>query len=55
VGYSQALESAIERDIAVKKAALSDMQVGAVPLRCPACGAETLKGKRYCADCGRRL
>ncbi len=23
--------------------------------KCPACGAETAPGKKFCADCGRRL
>ena len=23
--------------------------------KCPACGAETAHGKKFCADCGRRL
>jgi ribosomal protein L40E len=24
-------------------------------MKCPKCGAENLKGKRYCGDCGQHL
>jgi hypothetical protein len=55
LGASEDLDKAIEKDIAARKSALFVPQVDLKTLRCPACGAETVPGKKYCADCGKRL
>jgi hypothetical protein len=50
IGSSENLDAAIEKDIAARKT-----KTGADPLKCPSCGAQIIVGKKYCADCGRRL
>jgi len=55
LGASEDLDNAIEKDIAARKAALFAPQPDRKTLRCPACGAEAVPGKKYCADCGKRL
>jgi len=44
------LDEGIEKEIDARKAKV-DARIG----RCPSCGAEILAGKKFCADCGRRL
>ena len=55
LGDSKDLDNAIEKNIAARKAALfatgPDRKTGS----CPSCGAEIVPGKKYCADCGKRL
>jgi hypothetical protein len=55
LGASADLDNAIEKDIAARKDALSVPQPDRKTPRCPACGAEIVPGKKYCADCGKRL
>ncbi len=43
-----------EREPAMQKAPASGTPP-VPPARCPFCGAEVIPGKKYCADCGRRL
>jgi hypothetical protein len=59
LGVEKNVDESIEKDVAVRKARLfparapraaSDQDV-----RCPACGAELIAGKRFCADCGHKL
>jgi hypothetical protein len=57
LGASENLDQTIEKDIASRKAKLFPQS----PIRpqgaqrCPACGAEVITGKKFCADCGQRL
>jgi hypothetical protein len=55
LGDSEDLNSEIEKEIAARKAALFAAQPDRKTLRCPSCGAETVAGKKYCPDCGKRL
>lgn len=57
LGASQGLDETIEKDIASRKAKLFAPGSGGVQesARCPSCGAEIIKGKKFCADCGQRL
>jgi hypothetical protein len=55
MGASEDLDNAIEKDIAARKAALIAPETERKTSRCPSCGAETVPGKKYCADCGKRL
>jgi len=54
LGIEENLEDGIEKAIAARKTALAAGS-GPAQSRCPSCGAEILAGKRFCADCGRRL
>lgn len=47
----------LEKEIASRKASLfaSVSGGGKELLHCPSCGAATIPGKRFCADCGRQL
>jgi hypothetical protein len=51
------LDKVIERDIASRKSKLyaSDSKRAQDSSRCPSCGATVIAGKKYCADCGKRL
>ncbi len=51
------LDEVIERDIASRKSKLysSASKQALASSRCPSCGAEVIAGKKYCADCGKRL
>jgi hypothetical protein len=51
------LDAEIEKEIALRKSGLfgSKLKNGNAPACCPACGAKTLSGKKFCADCGARL
>jgi hypothetical protein len=57
LGVDESLDETIEKDISARKSKLFSPK----PLRrtdgqnCPACGAEIFPGKRYCADCGKKL
>lgn len=55
LGDSAVLDETIEKDIAARTSALSAGKTRQKNLRCPSCGAETSPGKKYCADCGKRL
>jgi hypothetical protein len=57
LGASEGLDEAIEKDIAARKSRLfaaGAARVQEAP-RCPACGAEIIAGKKFCADCGQRI
>ena len=51
------IDAEIEKDIALRKSGLfgSKLKDRNAPACCPACGAKTLSGKKFCADCGARL
>jgi len=51
------IDDSIEKDVAARKAKLyrSRPKTNKESRRCPACGAEAISGKRYCADCGHQL
>ena len=54
LGVEQNLDEGIEQAIAARKARLSsgrEKRSGT----CPSCGAEIASGKKFCAECGRRL
>jgi hypothetical protein len=57
IGGSIRLDEALEKEIASRKAADLKEAAGLAKdeARCPSCGAEILPGKKYCADCGRKL
>jgi cytochrome c-type biogenesis protein CcmI len=55
LGDSEDLDKALEKDIAARKTALATPGMERKTYRCPSCGAETVPGKKYCADCGKRL
>ncbi len=54
---SDDLDEAIEKSLAARKASgrLSGSAQARNVLRCPSCGSEIIPGKKFCADCGRRL
>ncbi len=54
---SENLDEVIEKDIASRKAKLfaPDSKRVNDSSRCPSCGAEVIAGKKFCADCGKRL
>lgn len=57
LGVEKDIDEKIERDVTARKARL--FAPGPTPTAeggtCPACGAAIIKGKKFCADCGRRL
>ena len=57
LGAENDFDEAIEREIAIRKKRLFSLDSVQMPdtLRCPACGAEIVAGKKFCADCGRQL
>lgn len=57
LGVSDSLDETIEKEVASRKARLTPegSSRGQEPSRCPSCGAEVIVGKKFCADCGRRL
>ena len=54
---SDELDEIMERDIASRKSRLYGSGAKKVQdaSRCPSCGANTIPGKKFCADCGKRL
>ncbi len=54
---SENLDDLIERDIASHKAPkpAAGKRRSQETLKCPACGAEVIPGKKFCADCGHSL
>lgn len=57
LGVEKSIDEIIEKDIAARKSRLfpSSSSASKASQRCPSCGAEVVVGKRFCADCGRRL
>jgi hypothetical protein len=57
LGVEKDLDESIESEIAARKtgAAPARAQASARTESCPQCGAEVIPGKKFCADCGRRL
>ena len=55
LGASEDLDKAIEKEIAARRAGRTAPQKEREVFRCPSCGAETVPGKKFCADCGNRL
>ncbi len=57
LGASDGLDEEIEKEIVVRKAKLfasAPVPAKETP-RCPSCGAEIIRGKKFCADCGKQL
>lgn len=54
---SRDLDDTMEKAVAARKvsAGLSGPAQARNASHCPSCGAEVIPGKRFCADCGRRL
>jgi len=57
LGAEKNIDENIEKEIAARKSRLFPSGSGASQdsPRCPSCGAEVIVGKKFCADCGRRL
>jgi hypothetical protein len=60
LGVEKNVDENIERDVALRKARLypeARRQGSNIEdtRKCPTCGAEVISGKKFCADCGRRL
>ncbi len=57
LGVEKDIDEAIDRDVAARKARLfaSSPAEAQVSGNCPSCGAAVIPGKKFCADCGRRL
>lgn len=57
LGAEKNIDENIEREIAARKSRLfpSSSSASQDSPRCPSCGAEVIVGKKFCADCGRRL
>ncbi len=57
LGEENKIDEAIERDVALRRGKISGQVAleGKSSSVCPACGASIVPGKRFCADCGRRL
>jgi hypothetical protein len=57
LGASESLDASIEKDIAARKAGLFALssKESLRASRCPACGAEIIAGKKFCADCGHKI
>jgi hypothetical protein len=54
LGVEKDLDEAIEKEIAARNRRLHGPAANQAAV-CPACGAEQIPGKKYCADCGRPL
>jgi hypothetical protein len=54
---SENFDEVIEKDIASRKAKMHALNSKRAKdsSRCPSCGAEIIGGKKFCADCGKRL
>jgi hypothetical protein len=50
LGVTQELDELIENEIAARKA-----RPGKAVTKCPACGAQSAPGKKFCADCGHQF
>ncbi len=57
LGAEKDIDENIEREITARKAKLypDKAEPAKVKSRCPTCGAETVPGKKFCADCGQKL
>ena len=55
LGASEGLDEEIEKEIAARKAKFYAPIQAKETLRCPSCGAEIIRGKKFCADCGRQI
>jgi hypothetical protein len=49
------LDAEIDKEIALRKSKRVGSKHGHAPNFCPSCGAKTLPGKKFCADCGAQL
>ena len=59
LGVEKNLDETLERDVAARRGKRPGGGAGKgaaqEAVQCPSCGAETPRGKRFCADCGHRL
>ncbi len=52
LGVDTDVDEAIEKEVAARKSGRAGTTAAG---KCPACGADLISGKKFCADCGRRL
>jgi hypothetical protein len=52
LGVDTDVDAAIEKEVAARKSGRAGTTAAG---KCPACGADLISGKKFCADCGRRL
>ncbi len=55
LGVEHNLDDTIERDIKARKERFQGPSRSRDLERCPSCGAELIAGKKFCADCGKRI
>jgi hypothetical protein len=55
LGVEKNLDEAIEREVAGRRSKLFGRTRPTPSGHCPECGAATVAGKKFCADCGHRL
>ena len=58
LGVDNNIDETIEKQILARKVKLQFSASSSRPRqadRCPACGAEIIAGKKFCADCGHRV
>ncbi len=57
LGAEKDIDENIEREVAARKSKLypDKAEPAKAKSRCPTCGAETVPGKKFCADCGQKL
>ena len=59
LGVETDVDETIEKEVAARKGvragSTAAARAPAVVSKCPACGSELIAGKKFCADCGRRI
>jgi hypothetical protein len=59
LGVETDVDETIEKEVAARKGGRAgSTAAGRAPAavgKCPACGSELIAGKKFCADCGRRI
>lgn len=58
LGVEKDLDESIEKDVRARRTRLFPREAAgpaAETDRCPSCGASTIPGKKFCADCGQRI
>jgi hypothetical protein len=57
LGVEKDVDEHIEKEVAARKGVRTGPAAGSAPStgKCPDCGSELISGKKFCADCGRRI